>query len=106
MLMNMTGGYQLTIIEDEQVALAGGIPMMGSNFFLLTMLSVLVVAVIAGLVSYIIRMNYYRNCLEDLNQRVHPGRTSDSSWSIRSMKAQIAAMEIDIAGMDVEQFVK
>jgi len=100
-----SGGYQLTIIEDEQVALAGGIPTTGNNFFFIGMLMVFAVALIIGVVSYYIRVRYYRNCLNTLSMEAMGGVSDSHDWSIRNMKTQIAALELDIVGADVEKFI-
>ena len=103
----MNEGYQLIIIEDEQVALAGGIPSIASNsaYFMLSLITILVIAAIVVASLYISRAKYYRNQLEALAKRTDSVKADTKEWRISNMKAQISVLQASLAAANVLEFM-
>ena len=98
------GEYTLVIIEDEQVALAGGIPTSANSFFAISMIIVMIVAFAVAFGIYYMRARHYRECLVGLQGRLGDGNSDYRSWNIKDMKAQIAVLEANIVEQSVGDF--
>lgn len=99
--------YTLTIIEDEQVALAGSIPgtPTGGPIVAGTVFMVLILSVVLAFVCYLVRLRYYQTRLMQLTQGTDVVLGTYNKKSIRSVRNEIAVAENNLAADSLEGIV-
>jgi len=100
--------YELTVIEDESVALSGSIPERMSTTSPLVLLTILTILVIAALVfgaAHAMKLHFYQTRLDELALRLHCEPTDYNRKSVKSIKAQISILEDNLAEGDLGGFV-
>ena len=106
--LTLESGYTLTMINDEEVALAGSIPG-GNSFFGVSMLVLTAAVVIAALLFYFLRVKYYRRSIAKISENIAAGTGySDARynrWSLCSMKSYLEEMEDELAGKDAARVI-
>lgn len=93
-------GYTLIIIEEEQTALAGSIPVTlasRSTLFLITSLMILLVAAVIAVTARAISLQRLQARLDELVESGGIEAGEYNPRSIRSIRNQILVLENDIA---------
>ena len=100
-------GYQLIIIEDEEVALAGSLPtaMHNPQFFLMAVLTITMLIAIVAITAYIMKVNTYRADVVRISTKAGYAIKECDSWSIRVMRNQIAVMQSEIAATHMDRLL-
>lgn len=88
--------YVVSLIEDEEpVALAASIPgkMASTPLFNATVITMLIIALIVGMVFYFIQCRQMQIRIGALRAEAHVRRGSYNNWSIKSLKEECARLE-------------
>lgn len=102
--MMISNGYQLTILQDEEVALAGGIPtkLVNTQFFTVSLICVFLIAFVILFTVYMTRLHSYKVYVTGLSERVSYGQPVYQGFSLRALKMQARALEEDVAADNLD----
>lgn len=100
--------YELTVIDDQAVALSGSIPdkmSSSSPLVLLTILTIMVIAAIILGAAHSIKLHFYQTRLDELAFRLHCEPKDYNPRSVKSIKTQITILEDNLAENSLGGFV-